>query len=427
MTRGLLLVVLAAALSVIGSSPAVADDSVSTMIDASPGVDAVVVRPPEEIALSFRYPVSGIDIRLFKDGVVIASAEANVDETLAVARVEAAGSGSYLVDWKGTDATGAPIAGAYVFVVDPRGNNSIAVDREITGASGALGGLRVIAAAVAAVGVVALLVAGVGRVSQTLSQIPARHVGMAALLTGVGSLMAGATYGVPADGSLRDLFDVAVLSSAAASGPGRAWLTAALLLGVMPFVLVLGRSSRPRWAAGGAVTVAAVVMVWVAMGLGWLMRLPWPLLAFGLATATALVLSIDAGRPVAAGIALVVLLAFAVPFVSDVRGSGASSATQAGDLLVEVALDPARSGVNELHVYGFDTLGRSTALGSTSVVAYHPALNVGPLELPVLRAGPNHFLSYRATLPLTGDWTLNVTARKPEGGEEPAAVEMHLQ
>jgi hypothetical protein len=54
-------------------------------------------------------------------------------------------------------------------------------------------------------------------------------------------------------------------------------------------------------------------------------------------------------------------------------------------------------------------------------------MDVGPLELPVLRAGPNHFLSYRAVLPLPGDWTLDLAATTPEGAVEHAAIEMRLR
>ena len=341
MIRSLLLVVLAAGMIVIGAAAALADDRPTSVIDSSPAADAVVVRPPEEISLSFRDPVSTVHVRLFKDGALASSSEAVVEETLATAQVEPAGPGNYLVDWKGTDTTGAAIAGAYVFRVDPRGDNSIAVDREIAGASGALGGLRVIAAAMAATGVVALLVGVSGWFRRPRSEPPARTTGIAAFATGIGSLTAGATYGVPSDGSLLDIFDLATISSAVASEPGRAWLTATLLMGVMPFVLMLGSSVSSRWVATGAIAVAAVAALWVAVGLGWLVRLPWPLMCVGLATATALSLSIEAGRPVAVGISLVVALAVAVPIVSGIRGSGVSSAVQTGDLLVEVSLDPA--------------------------------------------------------------------------------------
>jgi len=427
MTRGLLLAVLASAMVVTGSAAASASSGPASLIDASPGVDAVVVRAPQEISLSFREPVSAIRVRLFKDGDLVSSSDAAVDGALAVALVESAGPGSYLVDWKGTDAGGAAIAGAYMFLVDPRGNNSIAVDREIAGASGALGGLRVIAAAIGATGAVALLVGAVGWLGRGPSESPAGSVGVAALVTGIGSLLAGVTYGVPSDGSLPDILDPGAVFSAVASAPGRAWLTATLLMGVMPFILLLGRSVHSGWVAVGAVAVVAIAGLWVAAGLSWLVRLPWPLMCVGLATATALWLAIEAGRPVAAAVSFVIALAVAVPIVSRVQGSGTSAAVQTGDLLLEASLDPARSGVNELHIYGFDISGRESVLGPTSVVAYHQAMDVGPLDLPVLRAGPNHFLSYRAMLPLSGDWTFDVAVATPDGGGEAASMEMHLQ
>ncbi|MGB5188300.1 MAG: copper resistance protein CopC [Acidimicrobiia bacterium] len=427
MTHGLLFAVLAAAMIVTGSSAASASGGPATLIDASPGVDAVVVRPPEEVSLSFREPVSAVHVRLFKDDSLVFSADAVVEETLAIAVVGSAGPGNYLVDWKGTDTAGAAIAGAYVFLVDPRGSNSIAVDREVAGASGALGGLRVIAAAIAAVGTVALLAGVVQWLEHAPAETPKRSIGIAALATGIGSLAAGATYGVPADGSLADIISPGTVSSTIASGPGRAWVTATLLMGVMPFILVLGRSVRARRVAAGATGVTAVAGLWVAVGLGWLVRLPWPLLCIALAVATALWLSIETGRPVAVGVSLVVALAVAVPIVSGIRDSGTSTAVQTGDLLIEASLDPARSGINELHLYGFDISGGGLALGPTSVLAYHQAMDVGPLNLPVLRAGPNHFLSYRAMLPLSGSWTFHVTVATPEGGTEVASMEMNLQ
>jgi methionine-rich copper-binding protein CopC len=427
MIRDLLLVVAATATIVLGPSAALAVDGSGALIDASPGPDAVVVRPPEEIALSFRDPVASVHVRIFKGGDIASSSESVVEDSLAIAPVELDGPGSYLVDWKGTDAAGAAISGAYVFVVDPRGDNSIAVGREITGASGALGGLRVIAAAVAAGGVVALVGAG-GRWSRREgSVLPGRGITAATLVTALASLVAAATYGVPADGSPIDLFDPATISSAIASWPGRAWLTAALVMGVMPFVVVVGRSARSHGLAIGTTVLTAVAALWIAVGLAWLMRLPWPLTYTALVAAAALWLSIDRGRPIAAGIALVALIAVAVPVVSGIRGAGTSSAVQTGGLLIEVSLDPARSGINELHVYGFEVSGRGTALGPTSVVAYHQEMDVGPLELPVLRAGPNHFLSYRAMLPLPGDWTLDLAATTPEGGVEHAVIEMRLR
>ena len=132
MIRGILLVALTVGTLMFGAATASAEYLPETLIDASPGVDAVTVRPPEEISLNFREPVSAVHVRLFKDDTIVSSSDAIVKGGLAIAPIDPQGPGSYLVDWKGIDAEGALLAGAYVFRVDPRGNNSIAVDLYFT-------------------------------------------------------------------------------------------------------------------------------------------------------------------------------------------------------------------------------------------------------------------------------------------------------
>jgi len=427
MIRRPLLVALLAGAIIAGGGTAAAETNSSQLIDASPGVNAVVVRPPEDVALSFRAPLGDLTVRIIKDGTVISDSPAVVEEGLAIASVETDGDGSYLVDWKGTDIDGAPVAGAYVFIVDPRGTGSIAVEREIAGAGGALGGLRVLAAALAAVAVVTLLVHTFVWMQRPQSEGPPFAVGIAAAVTAVGALAAGATYGVPSDGSPADVFDPSVLRYAAGSSPGRAWLAAMLVMGVMPLLLALARTLQTRWIPMSVALAGVLSAAWVSTGLGWLLRLPWFLMAAGLAVAVVFWISSSQGRLAVVAVAVVAGIAVVVPSVVMSRGAGDSSAVQAGDLLIEASLDPARSGVNELHIYGFDVSGRGSSLGPTSVVAHHDALDVGPLDLPVLRAGPNHFLSYHAILPLTGDWTLRIDSETSDGGSEEALTEMELR
>lgn len=424
--RPLLVAVLAGAL-VTGAGAASAQVVSSQLIDASPGVDAIVARPPVDVALSFRTPLENLTVRLVKDGSVVSESPATIEGGFAVAAVETDGGGSYLVDWKGTDVDGTPVAGAYVFLVDPRGTGSIAVEREIAGAGGALGGLRVLAAGVVAAAVVALLVHDLAWVRERKPEDPSRMVGAAAAATVIGALAAAATYGIPSDASPSDVFELSVLGSAAASTPGRAWMAVVLLMGVMPFLLVLTRTRRTRWVPWGAVIIGLLSIAWVSVGLGWLLRLPWALMAAGLAVAVLFWIASSEGRPFAVAIAVVLGIAIAVPAFLTSRDTGSSSAQQAGDLLIEASLDPARSGVNELHIYGFDVSGRGASLGPTTVVAHHRTLNIGPLDLPVLRAGPNHFLSYHAILPLAGDWTLRIYSETSDGESEEATMEMELR
>lgn len=392
-----------------GALTAQSADTPAELVDASPGVDLVVVRPPAEIALSFREPLESVRVRLFKDDRLLSTSDAVVQGSLALAPVETDGAGSYLVDWKGTTTADEAMAGAYLFVVDPRGDASVAVDRDVSGASGALGGLRVLAGLVATGGAITLLVGGTQWTIRPDAATAKQVFGIGATVVAIGAVAAAATYGVASDGAASDLLDIALPPAALASVPGRSWLTAALATGVLPFLIVLARSARGRALPVVSTAVAVFVVVWVSVGLAWLLRVPWPLLGAVMGVSAGLWVSIEAGRPlgVIAGLAVGVVLA--VPIIQTMQGSGTSAAVQAGDLLMEASLDPARPGVNELHLYGFDMLGAEAALGQTSVLARHDEFGIGPMHLPLLRAGPNHFLSYDANLPFSGVWTLQVS------------------
>jgi hypothetical protein len=313
-----------------------------------------------------------------------------------------------------------------VFTVDPRGSESAAVRREITGAGGTLGGLRVAAAFIAAAGTVALLVGARLIRPQTPSRDGEHLLGIAATATAIGGFMAALTYGLPADASTPDLIGLGVMPSAATSIPGRAWFAAALTMGTVPFVLVAHRATRSRWASTAALGVSAAALFWVALGLGWLVRAPWPLTALAMIMAALAWIGVASGRLMLALGGLLVASAIAVPVIMDLRGSGASATAQTGDLLIEMSADPATSGSNEMHLYGFDIAGGRAVLGPTSVGAVHPAANVGPLAVSLLRAGPNHFLSYRADLPLPGVWTFRISTTRTAGTVETATLEMEF-
>jgi methionine-rich copper-binding protein CopC len=427
MIRGLLIAGAAIWLATAGAIGAMAEERPETLLDASPAAGAVVARPPNELSLTFAAPVQSVRIRVFKDGVPATDADAQIEGTLAVTPAPSEGSGSYLVDWKGMDTADNPLAGAYVFTVDPRGTGSVAVQREIAGAGGALGGLRVFAAAVAAGGAIGLLV-GTHRVRSHREPREYEHlIGAAAAATAVGGLMAAMTYGLPADASPGDLIDSGVVLSAASSVPGRAWMSATLTVGTLPFVLVLLRTVRSRWGSVAVLVVSAGAVMWVSIGLGWLVREPWPLVVAVIAMGALVWIGVVSGRPVAALVGLLVALAIAVPVVVDLRSSGTSGTAQTGDLLIEMSADPAESGPNEMHLYGFDTTGGAADLGPTTVVAFHRVADVGPLEVPLLRAGPNHLLSYHADLPLAGAWTFRIRTTMGNATPETATMEMNFR
>ena len=52
-----------------------------------------------------------------------------------------------------------------------------------------------------------------------------------------------------------------------------------------------------------------------------------------------------------------------------------------------------------------------TGLAASAVSASLPAADLGPLELEVVPAGPNHVVGVDVDLPVAGLWTFDVTAR----------------
>ncbi len=88
-----------------------------------------------------------------------------------------------------------------------------------------------------------------------------------------------------------------------------------------------------------------------------------------------------------------------------------SGSAELGSARLELTVDPARAGSNEVHVYLFDA--RSGAqydrARRLSIAARERELDIGPIELDVRKAGPGHYTA-RADLAPAGDWALTVRA-----------------
>jgi copper transport protein len=87
---------------------------------------------------------------------------------------------------------------------------------------------------------------------------------------------------------------------------------------------------------------------------------------------------------------------------------------QLGTLELNLVVDPAVAGANEVHLYLTDSSGRPAEVDATAVLASLPSKRIGPLRLRALRAGPGHFVVRGAQLALAGTWTLRVEARRGE-------------
>jgi copper transport protein len=75
---------------------------------------------------------------------------------------------------------------------------------------------------------------------------------------------------------------------------------------------------------------------------------------------------------------------------------------------MELTVDPARVGPNEMHVYLFDRRdGRQyEATKELTVTAELPEKRIEPIELEATKAGPGHYVVSGAALGLSGKWTL---------------------
>ena len=90
-----------------------------------------------------------------------------------------------------------------------------------------------------------------------------------------------------------------------------------------------------------------------------------------------------------------------------------SASERLGPARMEVTLDPARVGRNELHLYLFDSrtgaqYDRAKELRLDMTL---PERDIGPIELEPRKAGPGHYMVPRADLAPAGDWRLRTAIR----------------
>jgi copper transport protein len=93
--------------------------------------------------------------------------------------------------------------------------------------------------------------------------------------------------------------------------------------------------------------------------------------------------------------------ALAKPFSAEMRSDM---------VLVDVTVDPAKAGPAALHFYTLSPTGGQQEVEDLTATLTLPSEDVGPLTIPVQRAGPGHFSAYNFNIPLRGRWKLEVKA-----------------
>ena len=92
---------------------------------------------------------------------------------------------------------------------------------------------------------------------------------------------------------------------------------------------------------------------------------------------------------------------YAAPANTTVTFSNGSTA--------QVTVDPDRSGQNAMHIYVFDENGAIQNVPEVTATIEQKAAKVGPLDVPLTKAGTGHFLTSRQNFPIKGDWTITIT------------------
>jgi copper transport protein len=121
------------------------------------------------------------------------------------------------------------------------------------------------------------------------------------------------------------------------------------------------------------------------------------------------------------------LVSYAPPI--DAAGGPFSINTTLGPSELEMTVDPARVGLNTIHLYLIDARSGAqfTATKELTVTAALPAKGIGPLALKANLAGPGHYTLNSAALSPGGTWVIQITDRVSEFEEYSRAVKVPIE
>lgn len=229
---------------------------------------------------------------------------------------------------------------------------------------------------------------------------------LAATLLRFSPLALAAVIALLATGTLQAVLHLEAISDLVDTAFGRAILVkAALLAGLIGLGALNRRRSLPRLEAiaegGGPPGRDGVVLRRT-------LRAEVGLLAAVLAAAAALT---------------------SYPPPDSLAGGPFSTTTELGPARLELTVEPARVGANEIHLYLTDpkTGAQYDRLRGLRLQLSLPSKRIGPLEPRVDKAGPGHWVARRAPIAPGGDWALTLRSRISEFEEQRAQVEVPIR
>ncbi len=121
------------------------------------------------------------------------------------------------------------------------------------------------------------------------------------------------------------------------------------------------------------------------------------------------------------------LVSYAPPI--DAASGPFSITTSLGPAELEMTVEPARVGLNTVHIYLIDakTGAQFTATKEFTVTAKLPAKGIGPLPLKANLAGPGHYVLSSTVLSPGGTWQLLVTDRVSEFEEYSRTISVPIK
>jgi copper transport protein len=128
---------------------------------------------------------------------------------------------------------------------------------------------------------------------------------------------------------------------------------------------------------------------------------------------------------------LVVVVAVTTALVAEPPAKARSAASgpvsvdsPIGPFDLNLVVDPARAGGNEVHLYLLQRSGQPAAVDEARVSASLPSASIGRLRMTPVVAGPGHFVVPKASFPFAGLWRLRVDVR--EGDFDQWTVELQI-
>jgi copper transport protein len=113
----------------------------------------------------------------------------------------------------------------------------------------------------------------------------------------------------------------------------------------------------------------------------------------------------------------------------DAASGPANLSGRIGPAQLEMTVDPARVGANQIHLYLLNPKDGSQFTGAkeVDVEAMMPSKGIGPLDQTATKAGPGHYIDSSAVLGVPGKWHLTVTVRTSEFDQFTKMFEVHVR